>query len=153
MATVREYNGSTPVRLNSDGTNIIDWSITGKAGGVGVKSHNYLDTRSAVTVSNGQPAGTQYAGTISCYPDDASPAIPPGTPATKDYQQWLTTSYSVTIHRGWTDYHVDDRPETYEYCQYKVTLEPGSYKFIFEAHDHAEGDWRSDYLTRWGGML
>ena len=152
MATVREYNGSTPVRLNSDGTNIIDWSITGKAGGVGVKSHNYLDTRSAVTVSNGQPAGTQYAGTISCYPDDASPAIPPGTPATKDYQQWLTTSYSVTIHRGWTDYHVDDRPETYEYCQYKVTLEPGSYKFIFEAHDHAEGDWRSDYLTRWGGM-
>ena len=148
---IREYSGSTPVILNTNGTNLIDWSITGKAAGVGKKSNNYIDLSSTVTVPNGQAEGSRYYGTISTSPYTGSPAIPASTPATSAYQQWLEITCSAKIQIAYTQYGVDDRPETYEYCQYKLSLEPGSYKFIFEAVSISD-TWQSDYLSRWSGQ-
>ena len=62
---IREYSGSTPVILNTNGTNLIDWSITGKAAGVGKKSNNYIDLSSTVTVPNGQAEGSDRVPSVN----------------------------------------------------------------------------------------
>ena len=41
----RELTGALPLRFRSDGTSLLDWSITGAAGGVGKLGKNYLKPR------------------------------------------------------------------------------------------------------------
>lgn len=146
MSEVREYTGTTPVKVGLDNTQIIDWSLTGRGAGVGVTNENYLPV-SQTSVPNGQAEGTAYYGTVTTTIDNGIIKVPNN----RDPSQWCHITCDVTLHIGWTTYGVDDRPVKYQYCQYKITLPAGSYKFIVEGYDNNVKAWNGIYLTRWSG--
>ena len=141
-----ERRGQPPLLFPSDGSNLLDWSITGAIGGVGNYNGNYLK-QAPVTLPNGQTPGTQYAGDISYRFATYGPSIPSGT-FVADEQQWLQSSYSKIITIGSNRMGVDDRAVSYDNCQYKCSLGAGSYKLIMEAFDHS-GQWLSDQLSQY----
>ena len=55
-----ELTGALPLRFRSDGTSLLDWSITGAAGGVGKLGKNYLKQKTT-SIPNGA-AGTFISG-------------------------------------------------------------------------------------------
>lgn len=65
-ATQREKTGQFPINFNSDGTSLVDWSITGAAGGAGKLGKNYLKPRTT-PIPNGCE-GT-YLSTAFSYRD------------------------------------------------------------------------------------
>lgn len=49
----RELTGALPLSFKSDGTSLLDWRISGSAGGVGKLGKNYLKQTEKVNVDNG----------------------------------------------------------------------------------------------------
>lgn len=144
---IRELTGVPPLSFNSDGTSLLDWHIKGAAGGVGKYTFNYLK-QSAVSISNGQPSGSEYAGTISYSFARTGPSIPSGASYSANREQWLGSAYSKTITVSGNVLGIDDRQIGYDTCQYRFRLDAGSYKLIMEAFDHS-GQWLSDRLTKY----
>ncbi len=141
---VRELTGTVPLRFSSDGSELLDWHIKGASGGVGKPKKSWFKETN-VTLGNGQSSGP-FVGTSNWTVSNVGPFIPAG----EAEPQWLRSYYSATINSGGKYYGVDDRPEIYSSCQYKLTLGAGSYKLVFEAADYG-ADWQSDFLSRWSG--
>lgn len=145
--TEKELTGTVPLSFNSNGVPLIDWHIKGAVGGVGKYSFNYLK-QEPVTLPNGQPSDSQYAGTVSYRFANEGPVIPDGGAYSASKQQWLNSVYSKNIIIGGNTIGVDDRIMNYSNCPYRFRLEAGSYKLIMEAFDHS-GQWLSDRLSRY----
>lgn len=143
----RTLTGTLPLSFISDGEPLLDWQIKGASGGVGKYEFNYL-RQEPVTVDNGQPAGTQYAGTVSYNYAVSGPAIPSGGAFVPAHEQWMVSSYSKIITIGSNRMGVDDRAVSYSNCQYRFRLSAGSYKLVMEAIDHS-GQWLSDKLSHY----
>lgn len=146
MSEVREYTGTTPVKVGMDNTQFIDWSLTGRGAGVGLINNNLLDLSQQVSVPNGHPESSPYYGQVITSPNNRLPYIPNN----RDPQQWLSMTCTVEVSApGQIRLGVDDRSPIYEHAQYKITLPAGNYKFIFEAYDfNLVNKWRSARLTR-----
>lgn len=121
---VKEITSTPPIQLISDGSDLLDWSITGAAGGVGNIGPNRLDYNllPVDTISNG------HGGYISTSYQFGDATIPPGTAATDAYQRWIY----VTTTRDGNGKIEDYRQKNYANCQWFGTLEPGTYKLIIE---------------------
>lgn len=142
---VQEKTGVPPITFRANGTDLIDWSITGAAGGVGNICSNSLKQReysSEDGLDNGA-LDPSYSGNIQVFfhpqasaQDNSLPSIPPGTPHTKEYQQWVRMIPGKLL-TTWTDFAIDERtnelyPPQFQYAQWKISLPAGSYKLMCE---------------------
>lgn len=143
----REIKGVPPISFIAEGEPLSDWHIRGAVGGVGKCGLNKLK-QEPISISNGQPEGTQYAGTVSYGYAVSGPSIPSGEAFVSAHEQWLVSTYSKIIQISSKRMGVDDRPMTYDNCQYRFRLSAGSYKLVMEAIDHS-GQWLSDRLSRY----
>lgn len=144
---IKEITGVPPITFYAEGDPLIDWHIRGAAGGVGKCGLNKLK-QEPIAIPNGQPEGTQYAGTVSYAYAVSGPSIPGGGTFVSAHEQWLVSTYSKIIQISSKRMGVDDRPMTYDNCQYRFRLSAGSYKLVMEAIDHS-GQWLSDRLSRY----
>jgi hypothetical protein len=131
----RELRGVPPLSFRGNGTILLDWSITGAAGGVGYLGQNKLKQRE-YTASDGLSNASldpAYLGNIvvELFPqnsNDNAPSIPPGTPHTGAYQQWVGMEPGGYVN----DYWVIDERSTFANAQWKTVLPAGSYKLMCE---------------------
>jgi len=136
----RERTGALPMRFVSDGTSLLDWRIKGAPGGVGKTGVNLLPQREYSRedgLSNGS-LDPNYLGniTVEFFPQsfyDNAPSIPPGTPHTGAYQQWIGMEPGGTVN----DWAIDERtnhlyPPQFNNAQWITTLSAGSYKLHCE---------------------
>lgn len=137
---VRELRGVPPLSFRGNGTILLDWSITGAVGGVGDLGQNKLKQRE-YSASDGLSNGSldpAYLGNIvvEFFPQGVynnAPSIPPGTPHTGEYQQWVGMEPGGTVN----DWAIDERtnhlyPPQFNNAQWKTTLSAGSYKLHCE---------------------
>lgn len=107
---------------------------------------NYL-TQTPVSVWNGNSTEQNRGNNTWDFATDGAP-IPDGGTYTANKYQWMHSSYEKTITVGTAVLGIDDRTRDYNNVQYKVSLNAGTYKLIFEAIDPT-GTWDSDRLTRY----
>lgn len=141
MSDYTEITSIPPITFDSDGTDLIDWSIIGAAGGVGQIGINLLRQREYALsdgLSNNSSDPT-YRQNIRI--DFFSiPVVPPNTPYTTAYQQWMIARTSY-IGDDRTDYTADDRPCDYQHCQFFGRLKAGSYKLVCEYYRDSGYPW------------
>lgn len=140
---IYEYTGSVPFAVKTDGTSIIDWKVFGSENGVGKLGTNLLPQRE-YAVSDGLSncsLDPSYLGNIEIvfYPGGSAtthdvPAIPPGTPNTGAYQQWIGMEPGGYVNDYWV---IDERtnylyPPNFQNAQWKTALPAGSYKLHCE---------------------
>ena len=144
----RELSGRAPLQFRSDGTALLDWSITGAAGGVGRNGINYLKQEEK-SVDN-MCADARYRGNVNIsFYGDNFPDIPDNEGNPASYRQWLSVSYDkYTLDGQNNKLFIDDRPENFENSQFKARLSAGSYKLIFEGYS-VGGSWNGVPLTRY----
>ena len=149
---VKELTQITPINITGDGSDLLDWSITGAAGGVGKLGINLLK-QTEKTINN---ESTEKNGNVIITFSTASnsPDIPSNEGHGADYKQWLDVSYDqYTLNAQNEKIYYDDRPIDYTHSQYKTQLPAGSYKLIFEAYSTRgtyNPDWRGTGLIRNG---
>lgn len=156
----RELRGVPPLSFRGNGTILLDWSITGAAGGVGYLGQNKLKQRE-YTASDGLSNSSldpAYLGDIvvEFFPQsfyDNAPSIPPGTPHTGAYQQWIGMEPGGTVN----DWAMDERtnhlyPPQFQNAQWVSTLQAGSYKLHCELCMVEHGTFRDVYdrSENWG---
>ena len=137
----RERTGALPMRFVSDGTSLLDWRIKGAPGGVGKTGVNLLPQReySREDGLSNCSLDPNYLGniTVEFFPQslyDNAPSIPPGTPHTGAYQQWIGMEPGGYVNDYWA---IDERtnhlyPPDFRNAQWKTTLPAGSYKLHCE---------------------
>ena len=140
--SIKEVTGTLPLVVSpSDGTPLLDWHIKGAAGGVGKAGLNKLKMREyalADGLSNNSSDPT-YRQNIRI--DFFSiPVVPPNTPYTTAYQQWMRAETSY-IGDDRKDYTADDRPCDYQHCQFFGRLKAGSYKLVCEYYRDSGYPW------------
>lgn len=150
---VKELTSITPITITGDGSDLLDWSITGAAGGVGQLGVNLLK-QSEKTINNESSNVSLNGDIYITFDSGSSPDIPSNTGHGADYKQWIVVNYEKGVRNSqnyWV--WVDDRPINYSYSQFKSKLRAGSYKLIFEAYNGRNSsyhDWRGVGLTRNG---
>lgn len=124
---VQEKTGVSPLTFRANGTNLIDWSITGAAGGVGNLGINKLNYKS---IAQGEGPGGTYTdgGTIAGVAMNTV-SIPNETPPTANYQRWYMLRANINEGGNWVD---DYRSPTYANCNWYAKLTAGTYKLIAE---------------------
>lgn len=140
MSEIKELTSILPIVFNSQGEALIDWSVTGAAGGVGKETSNRLNYKPIADgelTNNVNPerspdvfgyiytnSGTGSAGAMNNYT-----SIPNGTPVGADYQRW----YSITVPYNYYWHRINDyRTKLYRWCNWTGHLEAGTYKLIVE---------------------
>lgn len=121
---IGEKTGPLPLTFRADGRDLIDWRITGAAGGVGVVGTNKL-RQEEKDLPNGYNSGV-----IEYRYSNNSAAIPGGS----DYK--MTDQYNQFIY-AYPDYDANDkaldaRTQSYNNAQFFATLAAGSYKLVLE---------------------
>lgn len=144
MSDYAEITSIPPIVFDSDGTDLIDWSITGAAGGVGQIGINLLRQRE-YALSDGlsnDSTDPNYRGNIEIRYGNPPfvPAIPPDSLNTSVYQQWMIAETSY-IGDDRKDYTADDRPCDYQHCQFFGRLREGSYKLVCEYYWDGSYPW------------
>lgn len=134
----RELRGVPPLSFRGNGTILLDWSITGAAGGVGNLGNNKLNYKPIVEGELTNNVNPQSYPEDFCYiytVSDAGTAgvlngisIPNGD-ATAEYQRWYFISCIVNDY--WHKVR-DYRTKAYNSCNWKGYLQPGTYKLICE---------------------
>ncbi len=177
---IKELTGALPLTFKTVDNALLDWRIRGAAGGVGKTGVNLLPQRE-YALSDGLSNGSldpSYLGNIEIefYPGGTAtthdvPAIPPGTPNTGEYQQWIGMEPGGYVNDYWT---IDERtnhlyPPNFQNAQWKTTLPAGSYKlhceliqikneigWFADIYDRGE-DWKNytsvDLITSAGTVL
>ena len=162
MAGIKEITSNPPIEYMADGTDMLDWSIRGAAGGVGKKyDKNKLKARE-YAITDGLGNGSldpSYSGNIviEFFPQsiyDNAPSIPPGTPHTGAYQQWIGMVPGPLVRDDWA---MDERtnhlyPPQFQNAQWVSTLQAGSYKLHCELCMVERGTFRDVYdrSENWG---
>lgn len=138
---IGELTDVPPLEFVSEGSNLLDWHITGAAGGVGNAGTNKLKQREYTNADNLSNMSTDPSKLeniiIRFYSGEA---IPPGSTDTSSYQQWYIAE-TAYIGNDRTDYTADDRPCEYQYCQLFSNLKAGSYKLICEYYHNEQYPW------------
>lgn len=141
MSDYAEITSILPIVFDSDGTDLIDWSITGTVGGVGQIGINLLRQREYALsdgLSNDSADQTKRQNiAISFY---RGAPVPPNSTDTAAYQQWMIARTSY-IGDDRTDYTADDRPCDYQHCQFFGRLKAGSYKLVCEYYRDSGYPW------------
>ena len=137
MSDYAEITSISPIIFDSDGTDLIDWSITGAAGGVGQIGINLLRQREYALsdgLSNDSTDQTKRQNIEIRFYSGAT--VPPDSSPTAAYQQWLLAETSYIGDERY-EYTADDRPCDYQHCQFFGRLKAGSYKLVCEYyHDY-----------------
>ena len=142
MADTKEYTGVTPFYITSDGSNLLDWSITGAAGGVAKLGINYLkQTETQVSNANGGTITLTFSRTGL----NSIPGNIPNTPYTDEQWMHMTSDQYQGQHAPLSWIGVDNRTALFQYCTAFAELEAGEYKLICEriaeyAHVNDYGD-------------
>ena len=127
MSEIKELTSIPPIVFNSQGGDLIDWSVTGAAGGVGKETSNRLDYKPIARGSG--PGGTYTDGTTIAGVAMNAVSIPDGAPADADHQRWYMLRANINEGGNWVD---DYRSPTYANCNWYAKLTAGTYKLIAE---------------------
>lgn len=139
MADIREITSYPPIVFLSTGENMLDWSVTGAAGGVGKVGTNLLNLRE---IPEGELSNGQGGSLISYYISTAN--IPGGTGKTGiAYNQF---SYCYPEYTS-NDLAKDARSASYSTSQWFAHLPPGNYKLIMEGINGPGDAWLPCYRT------
>lgn len=151
---IRELSGMVPLQFRSDGSALLDWSITGAEGGVGRSGVNRLKQEEKSIDNMCGNASLRGNVNIEFYTNNNFLDIPDNNNNPSDYRQWLRVTYDKYIIDGQNHrLFVDDRPESFYYSQFRTRLKAGSYKLIFEGYSTSNGstiNWSGVPLTRYG---
>lgn len=137
MSEIKELTGVPPLTIESDGSNIIDWSMTGTASGVGNVGINYLKME-PVTVNDGLGKTISYNYFMGDYGEDynlyppSHEVAPIGSNTKVGYQQWMIPTYGSEDNISGNHYVKDGRTENYNNCFWFADLKAGTYKLICE---------------------
>ena len=128
----KELTGALPLRFRSNGSDLLDWRITGAEGGAGRPGMNYLKIEPK-TVNDGGSGTIAYS-----YIGEAPLVAPVGSPRDITYQQWIKPTYSRSTTSIYDrDIHIvtDERVPSYESSFWFADLKAGTYKLISEAYN------------------
>lgn len=133
MSEIKELTSILPISFNSEGGDLLDWSVTGAAGGVGKVGTNFLNLRE---IADGELGNGQGGSITATYINAAR--IPGGAGKTDvAYNQFMWVYPDYTRN----DLAKDARTASYATAQWFAHLPTGDYKLIMEGVNGSGDAW------------